>query len=230
MICARCLHRLTFSLRPLPPVRPLYTTTRHLAPASISPNHSTQTSPRGAPSGTHEGPPAATSKSAAQPFSTPFTPHVPPLPASASETPAAPKSSVKAGTVLRGLGYVKAKEGPVAKEDSEYPAWLWGLLVEAEKKAEGKDGKEGEGDLYSKSKKQRRIASKRAAASALLASSSPHTHRKIPLEHQSIDLPAGDGSMAGAIAAAAAREELRGAMRNGRRKGIKEANFLKGMK
>ena len=53
---------------------------------------------------------------------------------------------------------------------------------------------------------------------------------KIPLEHQSIDLPAGDGTALGSLGALKAREELRGAMRRGRRKDIKDANFLKGMK
>lgn len=36
--------------------------------------------------------------------------------------------------------------------------------------------------------------------------------------------------MKGAVDAARAREEVRGAMRVRRRKGIKEANFLKGMR
>jgi len=46
----------------------------------------------------------------------------------------------------------------------------------------------------------------------------------VPLEHQSIDLPAGS-----AEEAEKARGELRVAMRRGRRKGIKEANFLRTM-
>lgn len=79
-----------------------------------------------------------------------------------------------------------------------------------------------------KSKKQRQKAA-RAARKA--ADSNPEALLpKVPLEHQSIDLPAGDGSLNGAVEAARAREEVRGAMRVGRRKGIKEANFLKGMR
>ena len=53
---------------------------------------------------------------------------------------------------------------------------------------------------------------------------------RVPLEHQSIDLPAGDGTLGGAIAASRSREELRDAMRTGRRKTIKEGNFLKAMR
>jgi len=52
---------------------------------------------------------------------------------------------------------------------------------------------------------------------------------KVPLYEQTIDLPAGDGSAKGAVEASGAREELTKAMRNKRRAGIKEANFLKGM-
>ena len=39
-----------------------------------------------------------------------------------------PKSSVPAGAPLRGLGYIKGQEAPLAREDDEYPSWLWGLL------------------------------------------------------------------------------------------------------
>lgn len=80
-----------------------------------------------------------------------------------------------------------------------------------------------------KSKKQRRLASKRAALLASSAALNP-SHKKIPLEQQSVDLPGGDGTVAGAIGAAEAREEVREAMRRGRRKGIKEGNFLKAMR
>ena len=80
-----------------------------------------------------ESPPPATSTSGAQPFSTPFTP-------SPSKTPGippkdkpeqlknVPRSSVPAGASLRGLGYIKGHEAPLAREDDEYPSWLWGLL------------------------------------------------------------------------------------------------------
>jgi len=52
---------------------------------------------------------------------------------------------------------------------------------------------------------------------------------KIPIYEQTIDLPSGDGSLAGAAAAADARAELTKAMRDRRRASIKEANFLKSM-
>lgn len=52
---------------------------------------------------------------------------------------------------------------------------------------------------------------------------------KIPLYEQSIDLPAGDGTLQGAKEAEASREELTKAMRQNRRAKIKEGNFLKAM-
>ena len=53
---------------------------------------------------------------------------------------------------------------------------------------------------------------------------------KIPLEEQTIDLPSGDGTIEGAIQAIEARDELTFAMRQSRRKSIKEANFLKSVR
>lgn len=136
MICQRCLLR----LQPKTSLRFLSTSTRLPSPAN---------------------PPAATSTSAAQPFSTPFSPSPArnpeykdaisqpnpsdPTGRPTKQAPAEPKSSVTAGTVLRGLGYIKGKEAPIAMEDHEYPDWLWGLL---DGKKEG--GKEGaaEGDAF----------------------------------------------------------------------------------
>ncbi|KAI8929852.1 mitochondrial ribosomal protein L37-domain-containing protein [Entophlyctis helioformis] len=47
--------------------------------------------------------------------------------ASASTTPAV-VSSVKEGTVLKGINILKDGKDPVAMADAEYPAWLWTLL------------------------------------------------------------------------------------------------------
>ena len=41
----------------------------------------------------------------------------------------------------------KNKEPPVAKEDGEYPVWLWGLLGKREGEGEGEEGK-GVGDAF----------------------------------------------------------------------------------
>ncbi|SCZ96849.1 BZ3500_MvSof-1268-A1-R1_Chr4-1g06782 [Microbotryum saponariae] len=49
-----------------------------------------------------------------------------PTPAAAAGT--ASLSSCPAGTVLPGLNFSKTGSDPIAKEDSEYPSWLWTLL------------------------------------------------------------------------------------------------------
>jgi large subunit ribosomal protein L54 len=128
MICRRCALRLK-SLRPIQ-----LAGKQHL---------NTLANPRPAPGPDHEGPPAATSTSAAQPFTTPLTP------APKGKEPAAlrePRSSVPAGTRLDGLNYLKNKQTPLALEDHEYPEWLWSLLDEA--KTAGKGTVATEGDAY----------------------------------------------------------------------------------
>lgn len=129
---------------------PLY---RYRAMSSSLPRHS-------------QNPPAATSTSAAQPFSTPLTPAPSSVdkaspgattststPAPSTATTAAVKSSVAAGTVLKGLNFYKNKQDPLAKEDSEYPSWLWGLLAESgDKKKKGGAGGVDEGDLFCESR------------------------------------------------------------------------------
>ena len=87
-----------------------------------------------------------------------------------------------------------------------------------------------------KSKKQRRIAAK-AERKALKANPSlAFAAPKIPLEKQSIDLPAATPNSQDASESEAqrvareAREGLTGAMRKSRRKSIKEGNFLKSMR
>lgn len=53
---------------------------------------------------------------------------------------------------------------------------------------------------------------------------------KVPLQKQSVNLPAAEGgSLEEALAAADTREELRRAMRKERRAKIKESNYLKAM-
>lgn len=106
--------------------------------ATVSPDHATQSAPRqGSPSSSHN-PPAATSTSAAQPFSSALTPSAKnqDLPIAAGGKVSAPpvlvKSSVPAGTILKGLNFIKGKQDPVALEDSEYPSWLWGVLSEGQ--------------------------------------------------------------------------------------------------
>jgi large subunit ribosomal protein L54 len=117
---------------------------------------------------------------------------------------------------------MKGKTDPVAMEDHEYPDWLWDVLKP--KKKEGEDAVDA--DLYSKSK------SKRAKAKKALKNKAAQgeVFEKVPLYEQTIDLPSGDRTEAGALEAARARQELTKAMREKRRASIKEANFLRTMR
>ncbi|KAI9848375.1 MAG: hypothetical protein M1838_000531 [Thelocarpon superellum] len=236
MICQRCLQRQTLQPGPtllIPRRFPLSSTTIH--------NHNVRlgnTRIRKASTAADAPPPAATSTSAAQPFSTPLTPSPDPPQihkVSKSHAPPLPISSVPAGVPLKGLSYLKNKPDPVAEEESAYPAWLWRCL-EPEGSADAKGGLvaadgsgAGEGDLFSKSKKQRRLAAKRQRKAASL-----HPELllpKIPPEEQSVDLPANEtGNLEGALAATVAREDITSRLRQKRRASIKEANFLKGMR
>lgn len=97
--------------------------------------------------------PAATSTSAAQPFSTPLSPspdrqNLPIQPRQSKQAARLPASSVPAGTVLKGLNFMKNKPDPVALEDHEYPPWLWSVLDKTG--TEEGDGKAGsaESDLF----------------------------------------------------------------------------------
>ncbi|CZT07202.1 related to mitochondrial ribosomal protein L37p [Rhynchosporium agropyri] len=168
--------------------------------------------------------------SLAQPFSTPLTsPSDKPAPVPTSASKPTIVSSCTAGTPLRGLNYMKGRDDPVALAEDEYPEWLWRFL---DKKVEEGEGGEGTGDEFSKSAKLRRAAAKRARKleAARLASGQAAPEARIPLTQQSIDLPSNaENTTEGALHAEGKREELRGAMRKERRKGIKEANFLKGM-
>ncbi|PIB00627.1 hypothetical protein CB0940_01741 [Cercospora beticola] len=176
--------------------------------------------------------PAATSTSAAQPFSTPLTPSPNsekldlPIETKQSKQAAKVVSSVPAGTVLKGLNFMKNKQDPVALEDHEYPSWLWTALHD-KGDTPGGQPKDAEGDLFSKSKKQRRIAAKALRKQQLLDPEA--LAPKVPLYEQSIDLPGADGTLEGNKEAYRAQEELTKAMREKRRSKIKEDNFLREM-
>ena len=88
-------------------------------------------------------------------------------------------------------------------------------------------------ETTAKSKKQRRAAAKkqRLLEAKLLASGDAEALApKIPLQHQSINLPdGGSGSLDEVLEVAEKRDELKKAMRRERKAQIKEANYLKSM-
>ena len=76
-----------------------------------------------------------------QPLSTPEGVHIDGQPGSASKPVVErPPSSCPAGTKLDGLNYFKNKPDVFAKEDSEYPDWLWDLLGDASKQSKADKG------------------------------------------------------------------------------------------
>ncbi|KAI9639975.1 hypothetical protein NHQ30_011644 [Ciborinia camelliae] len=201
MICSRCLKRSPFSR--------LQSQTRAFTSTPL------QCSP----------PPTTTS--AAQPFSTSLS--APPvavgIPSSqpAKKATPLPTSSIPAGTILRGLNFLKGRDDPVALKEEEYPEWLWHCL---DKKKAVDGAEETGGDEFSKSKKLRRQAAKarrKAEERALLSGDTSMLEVKVPIQQQSIDLPS-EGE-----AALEQRADLRKAMRKERRAKIKEGNYLKGM-
>ncbi|PGH09627.1 hypothetical protein AJ80_07656 [Polytolypa hystricis UAMH7299] len=151
-------------------------------------------------------------------------------PGTASETGklAAMLSSVPAGTPLKGLNYMKSKPDIVAKEDTEYPDWLW-TLVGGDKGA-GAKKKSGEIDLSTLNKKQRKRAEKKMAARTAVAT------KKIPLHEQTIDITPAEATadvsaddVSIATASVEARAEITKSAREARRKSIRESNFLRGL-
>lgn len=76
-----------------------------------------------------------------QPLSTPEGVHTDAnAGASTKPTVVRPPSSCPAGTKLNGLNYFKNKPDVFAKEDSEYPDWLWNLLGDSAKDSKTKQG------------------------------------------------------------------------------------------
>ncbi|KAJ6087179.1 hypothetical protein N7467_006093 [Penicillium canescens] len=164
-----------------------------------------------------------------QPLSTPEGVHVDVNPgASTKPTAVRPPSSCPAGTKMTGLNYFKNKPDVFAKEDSEYPDWLWGLLGDASKDAKTQKGGVDPSTLNKKQRK--RYEKKLAARTGPLAP-------KIPAHHHAHDITpapynrdgASTDAMADATDSFGQRSEVIKSAREARRKAIKESNFLRGL-
>ncbi|GAA5968419.1 hypothetical protein JCM11641_007629 [Rhodosporidiobolus odoratus] len=90
-------------------------------------------------------------------------------PATSSRATNAPATSTRSpsscppGTVLKGLNYLKDGSDPIAKEDHEYPEWLWTLVDAAPKEtAEGANEAEKLRVEKKELKRQRKVAIKAA--------------------------------------------------------------------
>ncbi|GAA6042485.1 hypothetical protein JCM8097_003050 [Rhodosporidiobolus ruineniae] len=94
-------------------------------------------------------------------------PAAPAAPAASSSTPT---SSCASGTVLKGLNYLKDGSDPVAKDDAEYPAWVWILAEEGGVGAA--TGKKGKGKDVDEALKAEKKDLKRARKVAIKAANS----------------------------------------------------------
>lgn len=144
MICSTCRHRLAQQHAEISR-RAFSSTNPSRLATPVTAQTATATNPR------PDGRPAATSTSAAQPFSTPLSPKPSkqelPIKRDQKVAPAKlPQSSVPAGTVLKGLNFMKGKQDPVAMEDHEYPDWLWRVLERKDEAGAAKGASEG--DLF----------------------------------------------------------------------------------
>ncbi|CAI7607507.1 unnamed protein product [Penicillium discolor] len=164
-----------------------------------------------------------------QPLSTPEGVHTDANPgASTKPTAVRPPSSCPAGTKLNGLNYFKNKPDVFAKEDSEYPDWLWNLLGDSTKDAKTKQGGVDPSTLNKKQRK--RYEKKLAARTGPLAAKIPahhHAHDITPAPYNR-DAPSAD-AMADATEGFEQRSEIIKSARDARRKAIKESNFLRGL-
>ena len=142
-LCSLCRNTLLRRLHPFRSIRAVSTVPVTSNTASITPPSPT------AP----ETPPQATSSvnpASSQPFSTPqFAPAT--LVKAAKIPKKGPRipSRVPGGGVLQGLGYTKAKPNILAKEDDEYPPWLWTLLDKAQSNGTGAAKADVAGKYYS---------------------------------------------------------------------------------
>ncbi|KAJ5357851.1 Ribosomal protein L37 mitochondrial [Penicillium brevicompactum] len=164
-----------------------------------------------------------------QPLSTPEGVHVDVNPAEPTK-PAVVRapSSCTPGTKLNGLNYFKNKPDVLAKEDSEYPEWLWGLLDGSSKDSKTKKGGVDPSTLNKKQRK--RYEKKLAARTGPLAAQIPahhHAHDITPASYNRDGSPV--DAMEDATGGFEQRSEIIKTARDARRKSIKESNFLRGL-
>ncbi|KAF3906601.1 hypothetical protein ABW20_dc0108786 [Dactylellina cionopaga] len=191
-LCLQCAFRSSIRLARISIARPLF------AKAAIPPHQRLIST--------------STSTPAAKPSASPSDP---------AATPAKPKpvSSTPAGTLMKGINYIKKLSDPVALPDEEYPAWLWTILEDRRPQLSSTPQMSAEdaADLYSKSKgrrkaAQKRIAAKEAAGVVKLA---------VPSDHRTDDMPYESYEESQQAIA-----EAKKASRARRKAAIKEKNFL----
>ena len=217
MLCLPCrralLQRISSSARFASRTPPLQTS-RNAATVSGTSNAASTQPPESTPlSDTTPAALSSPASGATQPLS---TPHI--LTTKTTSTSGAKQTklrgSLTGGTVLHGVSFLKSRATVHAKEDDEYPPWLWTLLDS--KNAGG----ETKADISALTNKQR---AKHDRKQERLRAALP---KQIPVHEQSNDLT---GPMDDATVSLERRQEITKTSRVARRKGIREDNFLRSM-
>lgn len=214
MLCPTCRRGISRLLPHIFTSRPSPSSVRTIATVPATPNAAPSTPPQPPKSETPDQSSGATD---AQPYSEPFFP-------SSMNTPNTPipskpqfVSSCAGGTPLSSLMFLKQPPKPlIALEDHEYPAWLWTLIADPN----APKAVTGGVDLSGMTKKTR------AKYERKMAKLQVGLEKPVPVHEQAKDLTVkGEG----AEVHMERQKELTGSMRQARRKGIREANFLRSM-
>lgn len=143
MICRRCMQRLARR----PPLS--HRTFSYTPPTRASPTASQQQEAQQPIHDDHQVPTSPTQSSTTTSSSSPLPPKTKKTPAAAAKNVLSSPSSVPAGTVLKGLNFLKNQQDPVALEDHEYPEWLWSALKrKGDVSGAGAAAGDDEGDLF----------------------------------------------------------------------------------
>ncbi|KAJ5299468.1 hypothetical protein N7476_011025 [Penicillium atrosanguineum] len=162
-----------------------------------------------------------------QPLSTPEGVHTEAHPEAPSKTISRPPSSCPAGTKMNGLNYFRNKPEVLAKEDSEYPEWLWDLLGDSSKQS--KTDKGGVDPSTLNKKQRKRYEKKLAARTQALPPKIPAHHHAFDITPASYNRDAPADGITDATESLDKRQEVTKSARDARRKSIKESNFLRGL-
>ncbi|KAJ5965934.1 hypothetical protein N7481_012648 [Penicillium waksmanii] len=219
----------SLSSRQLPIVRSQFRNYSDKAPnpsVAAPPSPSTPRQPAAGDSTTPSAISSAT-PGVSQPLSTPGEVHIDVNPGAATKAAQRPPSSCAAGTRINGLNYFKNKPEVFAKEDHEYPDWLWDLLGDASKDAKAKKGGVDPATLNKKQRK--RYEKKLAARTEKLPPKIPAHHHAEDITPASYNRDAPTDGLTDATDGLDKRLEVTKSAREARRKAIKESNFLRGL-
>ncbi|EYE90025.1 mitochondrial 54S ribosomal protein mL54 [Aspergillus ruber CBS 135680] len=170
---------------------------------------------------------SSASPGVSQPLSTPGAVHADVHPQQPVKQTPKVVSSCAAGTKLNGLNYFKNKPDVFAREDEEYPEWLWGLLEGFESKKKAQDGGVDPSTLNKKGRKK--LEKKLAAQAAALPPKIPVHHQATDITPASYNRPQAGDIFTQATESLEKRTEITKSAREARRKEIRESNFLRGL-